>query len=74
MISGQNITTFSCQKTNLDLVVDNVYFNVRTCTTQPVKFVTPVPHLHFMTILKSFYCPVMAYMDTLLVKEAIPFI
>ena len=31
MISGQNITTFSCQKTNLDLVVGNVHFNVRTC-------------------------------------------
>ena len=31
-------------------------------------------HLHFMTILNRFYCPVMAYMYTLLLKEAIPFI
>ena len=31
MISGQNIITFSCQKTNLGLVVDNAYFNIRTC-------------------------------------------
>ena len=30
-------------------------------------------HLHFMTILKSFYCPVAAYMYILLLKEAIPF-
>ena len=27
----QNITTFSCQKTNLTLVVDKVDFNIRTC-------------------------------------------
>ena len=31
MISGQNITTFSCQKTNLDLVVGNAHFNIRAC-------------------------------------------
>ena len=31
MISGQNITTFSCQKTNLDLVIDNAESNIRTC-------------------------------------------
>ena len=29
MISGQNITTFSCQKTNLALVDHNADFNVR---------------------------------------------
>ena len=33
-----------------------------------------VRHLHFMTIIKSFYCPVTAYMYTLPLKEAIPFI
>ena len=31
MISGQNITSFSFQKTDLALVVDNVDFNVRAC-------------------------------------------
>ena len=33
-----------------------------------------VRHLHLMTILKSFYCPVAAYMYTLPLEEAIPFI
>ena len=33
-----------------------------------------VRHLHFMTILKSFYCPVTAYMYTLPLKQANPFI
>ena len=33
-----------------------------------------IRHLHFMTILKSFYCPVMAHMYTSPWVEAIPFI
>ena len=41
---------------------------VQYCSASEVR------HLHFMTILKSFYCPVTAYMYTLPLNEAIPFI
>ena len=43
----------------------NIY---RYCSASAVR------HLRFMTILKSFYCPVMAYVYTLPLKEAIAFI
>ena len=35
------------------------------CSASEVRHPSEVRHLHFMTILKSFYCPVMAYMYTL---------
>ena len=44
------------------------------CSTSEVRHPNEVRHLHFMTILKSFYCPITAYMYTLTLKEAIPFI
>ena len=44
------------------------------CSASEVRHPSEVCHLQFMTILKSFYCPVMTYMYTLLLKEAIPFI
>ena len=45
------------------------------CSASEVCHPSEVRHLHFMTILKSFYCPVMAYyMYTSLLKETIPFI
>ena len=44
------------------------------CSASEVRHPSEVRHLHFMTILKNFYCPVMAYMYTLPLKEAIPFI
>ena len=47
---------------------------VTNCSASEVRHPSEVRHLHFMTILKSFYCPVTAYMYTLPLKEAIPFI
>ena len=44
------------------------------CSASEVRHPSEVRHLRFMTVLKSFYCPVTAYMYTLLLKEAIPFI
>ena len=44
------------------------------CSASEVRHPSKVRHLHFMTILKSFNCPVTAYMYTLLLEEAIPFI
>ena len=44
------------------------------CSASEVRHPSEVRHLHFMTILKNFYCPVMEYMNTLLLKEVIPFI
>ena len=44
------------------------------CSVSEVRHPSEVRQLHFMTILKSFYCPVTAYMYTLVLKEAIPFI
>ena len=44
------------------------------CSASEVRRLSEVRHLHFMTILKSFYCPPTAYMYTLPLKEAIPFI
>ena len=44
------------------------------CSASEVCHPSEVRHLRFMAILKSFYCPVMAYMYALLLKEAIPFI
>ena len=32
------------------------------CSASEVRHPSEVRHLHFMTILKSFYCPVTAYM------------
>ena len=44
------------------------------CSASEVRHPSEVRHLHFMTILKSFYSPVMEYMYTLPLKEVIPFI
>ena len=44
------------------------------CSASEVRHPSEVRHLHFITILKSFYCPVTTYMCTLLLQEAIPFI
>ena len=44
------------------------------CSASEVCHPSEVRHLHFMTILKSFYCPVTAYMYTLPLEEDIPFI
>ena len=45
------------------------------CSASEVRHPSEVCHLRFMTILKSFYCPVMAYMYTLPLKEdTVPFI
>ena len=44
------------------------------CSVSEVRHPSEVHHLHFITILRSFYCPVTAYMYTLPLKEAIPFI
>ena len=44
------------------------------CSASEVRHRSEVRHLHFMTILKSFYYPVTAYMYTLPLKKAIPFI
>ena len=61
-----DIAMLSFQKLNLNL---GTY-----CSASEVRHPSEVRHLHFMTILKSFYCPVTTYMYTLLSKEAIPFI
>ena len=45
-----------------------------SCSASEVCHPSEVGHLHFMTRLNSFYCPVTAYMYTLPLKEAIPFI
>ena len=44
------------------------------CSASEVRHPSEVRHRHFMTILKSFYCPVTAYMYTLPLEEAIQFI
>ena len=44
------------------------------CSASEVRHPSEVHHLHLMTTLKTFYCPVMEYMYTLPLKEAIPFI
>ena len=44
------------------------------CSASEVRHPSEVCHLHFMTILKGFYCPATAYMYTLPLKEVIPFI
>ena len=44
------------------------------CSASEVCHPSEVRHLHFMAILKNFYYPVTAYMYTLPLKEAIPFI
>ena len=44
------------------------------CSASKVCHPSEVCHLHFMTILKSFHSPVTAYMYTLPLEEAIPFI
>ena len=44
------------------------------CLASEVRHPSEVGNLRFMTILKSFYCPVTAYMYTLPLKEAIPYI
>ena len=44
------------------------------CSASEVRHPSEVRHLCFMTILKSFYCPVTAYMYILPLEEAIPFI
>ena len=44
------------------------------CSASEVRHPSEVRHLHFMTILENFYCPVMEYIYTLPLKEAIPFI
>ena len=46
----------------------------QSCSASEVRHPNEVRHLRFMTILKSFYCPFMAYMYTLPLKEDIPFI
>ena len=46
----------------------------RYCSASEVRHPSEVRHLHFMTILKSFYCPVTAHMYTLPLEEDIPFI
>ena len=53
---------------------DAEYMCFRYCSAGEVRHLSEVRHLHFITILKSFYCPVTAYMYTLPLKEAIPFI
>ena len=44
------------------------------CSASEVRHPSEVCHLHFMTILKSFYFSPTAYMYTLPLKEAISFI
>ena len=44
------------------------------CSASEVRHPSEVRHLHFMTILKRFYSPATAYMYTLLLKGATPFI
>ena len=44
------------------------------CLASEVRHPSEVRHLHFMAILDNFYCPVMAYLYTLPLKEAIPFL
>ena len=51
-----------------------IYTENRYCSASEVRHPSEVRHLHFMTILKSFYCPVTAFMYTLPLKEAIPVI
>ena len=54
----------------------NVHWQTRRlyCSASEVRHPSEVRHLHFITILKSFYCSVTAYMYTLPLEEAIPFI
>ena len=40
------------------------------CSASEIRHPSEVRQLHFMTMLKSFYCPVTAYMYTLPLKEA----
>ena len=44
------------------------------CSASEFRHPSEVRHLHFVAILKSFSCKLSAYMYTLLLKAAIPFI
>ena len=44
------------------------------CSASEFRHPSEVRHLHFMAILQSFYHELSAYMYTLLLKAAIPFI
>ena len=52
----------------------HIHVMLEYCSASEVRHPSEVRHLHFMTILKSFYCPVTAYMYTLPLTEVIPFI
>ena len=50
------------------------YAGKQYCSASEFRHPSEVHHLHFMAILKSFSCELVAYMYTLLLKAAIPFI
>ena len=72
---GKCTVNDNCRKSSsLCMLEKKKYFVNYYCSASEFHHPREVCHLHFMAILKSFYCELSAYMYTLLMKDAIPFL